>query len=1029
MKILGCWWVSWLAVSAVQAADPDLGPNVLVFDPAQHGMQERIDAVFHKQERAQFGPGRYALLFKPGRYALDVPVGFFTHVAGLGNIPADVTVAGRIWTDAAWMKRNATCNFWRTVENITVEPAGGVNVWAVSQAAPMRRTHIRGDLHLSSGGWSSGGFMADCKVDGTVKAGSQQQWLSRSSEWKEWQGVNWNMVFAGCANPPPGQWPERAVTRIEPLPLAREKPYLMVENGQWFVKVPPLRREASSGLTWGNGDAPGEAVPIERFHVARAGADTAQSINAALRSGKHLLITPGIYSLDETIVITKPNTVVFGLGLPSLVPITGQTALRIESSEGVIVSGLVFDAGPAETDTMVQFGLPGRKAGRAGNPIGVWDLVCRVGGYGPGKAKRMVAIHDSHVLGDNLWLWRADHGSNVGWAENTCDTGLQVDGDDVTIYGLFVEHTQAYQTVWNGERGRVYFYQSEMPYDPPSHEEWRSPTGEGYASYKVGDRVTHHEAWGLGVYHVFKRAPVLARTAIETPAAPGIRMHHMLTFRLGGGRPGSGIRHVINDAGGEVITSQKATVTLFTGACASQRLLFLDPSAVRDARGIVFAVNPPRESRPVMRVDRPWEAFMMSLYTTVLEEDGLLRMWYICRDARNQPNVAYAESVNGLDWIKPNLDIVEYGGSKANNLVGLNHLNGSVFKDPNAMPAERYVYVADAETKGVFRFTSPDGLRWKRDEKPFLPFRADTQNVVTWDEKTGRYGVYLRAWRLAESWDDRLRCVARLELPTLAQPAGIRPSGRGADPVHAGGLPRIVDEIPIVLAADDADPPGTDVYNISAQRYPLDPRWFVGFPSFMRRDKNISDGRLEVQFVGSRDGVTWHRYDRAPFVRPGLAGSLNANMAFVGPGIVVRGEELWLFGAGFKYRHGDLASRRQSPDGAIYRHVTRVDGFVALDFMADGGGCTTEPLAIRGSRLVLNLDTGGLGEMRVGLMDAATGEAIPGFGLTECVPLRINSNRGIVRWKGKDDVSALAGRVVRLNLAGLRAKVYSAYCE
>ena len=133
----------------------------------------------------------------------------------------------------------------------------------------------------------------------------------------------------------------------------------------------------------------------------------------------------------------------------------------------------------------------------------------------------------------------------------------------MTIYGLFVEHTQAYQTVWNGERGRLYFYQSEMPYDPPEQAAWRSPAGDGFASYKVGKDVQAHEAWGLGVYHVFQKAAVVAERALETPTGPGIRINHALTFRLGGGKPGSGIRHVINDQGSEVITSQKATIDTY----------------------------------------------------------------------------------------------------------------------------------------------------------------------------------------------------------------------------------------------------------------------------------------------------------------------------------------------------------------------------------------------------------------------------------------------------------------------------------
>jgi len=162
-------------------------------------------------------------------------------------------------------------------------------------------------------------------------------------------------------------------------------------------------------------------------------------------------------------------------------------------------------------------------------------------------------------VGDNFWLWRADHGRGVGWNENENANGLIVNGNNVMFYGLFVEHCQAYQTIWNGNGGRVYFYQSEMPYDPPSREAWRHGPGNGYASYKVADTVTTHEVWGLGVYCVFRGAPIVADNAIETPTGPGIKMHHMVTIRLGG-QPGSGIEHVINGTGGAGVSTRKAIV-------------------------------------------------------------------------------------------------------------------------------------------------------------------------------------------------------------------------------------------------------------------------------------------------------------------------------------------------------------------------------------------------------------------------------------------------------------------------------------
>jgi hypothetical protein len=162
-------------------------------------------------------------------------------------------------------------------------------------------------------------------------------------------------------------------------------------------------------------------------------------------------------------------------------------------------------------------------------------------------------------VGDNFWLWRADHGKGAGWNSNKNRNGLIVNGNDVTLYGLFVEHCQEYQTIWNGNGGRVYFYQSEMPYDPPGHAAWSHGGIRGYASYKVGDAVTTHEAWGLGIYCVFTSAPVVADTAIETPDAPGIKMHHMITLRFGG-KPGSGINHVINGNGTAVISAKEARV-------------------------------------------------------------------------------------------------------------------------------------------------------------------------------------------------------------------------------------------------------------------------------------------------------------------------------------------------------------------------------------------------------------------------------------------------------------------------------------
>ncbi|MEV1049490.1 discoidin domain-containing protein, partial [Streptomyces sp. NPDC049916] len=160
----------------------DLGPNVHVFDPSTPDIQGKVDAIFKQQESAQFGSGRHALMFKPGTYNnLNAQIGFYTQIAGLGLHPNDTTFNGDVTVDAGWFNGNATQNFWRSAENLTLNPVNGTNRWAVSQAAPFRRMHVKGGLNLAPDGygWASGGYIADSKIDGTVGPYSQQQWYTR----------------------------------------------------------------------------------------------------------------------------------------------------------------------------------------------------------------------------------------------------------------------------------------------------------------------------------------------------------------------------------------------------------------------------------------------------------------------------------------------------------------------------------------------------------------------------------------------------------------------------------------------------------------------------------------------------------------------------------------------------------------------------------------------------------------------------------------------------------------------------------
>ena len=558
--ILGLLAYSIGPVMAAGSSKPDFGPNVLIFNTSMTAatMQERIDKVYATQQNNQFGPARNAFLFAPGDYKLDIPIGYYTQVLGLGASPDSVHITGNVHSDATLPRNNATCTFWKAAEGFSVTPTGGAMKWAVSQAVPFRRMHIRGDIVLhQDGGWASGGWMSDDLIDGNVGAGPQQQWISRNTEWGSWTGANWNMVFVGVVSPPAGEWPNPPYTKIARVPIVREKPFLEVDpSGKYRVRVPALRAN-SSGITWRAGSTPGKSISLSEFYVARPDLDTAATINAQLARGKNLLFTPGIYELTDTIRVRRANTVVLGIGFATIRANNGVTAMTVADVDGVILAGLLFDAGEANSPVLLEVGPNGSSASHVSNPTSLHDVFFRVGGAGVGRASVNLRINSSNTIVDHTWIWRADHGAGVGWKSNTSANGLVVNGNDVTIYGLFVEHYQEFQVLWNGNGGRVYFYQSEIPYDPPDQPSYTSAPGtNGWASYKVAENVTSHEAWGLGIYSVFRNRGVVLSRAIEVPNSPNVRFHSMITVRLGNNGE---IGNVINDTGGATAGNPRVT--------------------------------------------------------------------------------------------------------------------------------------------------------------------------------------------------------------------------------------------------------------------------------------------------------------------------------------------------------------------------------------------------------------------------------------------------------------------------------------
>lgn len=548
------------------------GERVYIFSPEDDPteVQKIIDSIYEKQEANQFGDERYAFYFLPGEYedGIKARVGFYTQFAGLGTKPVDTSVE-RVECLARWLgddsNHNACCNFWRGVENLELREN---SVWAVSQATYMRRVQADGALFLHDDyGWCSGGFLSDSVVGRLIDSGSQQQWCSRNCTWNTWLGENWNMVFVGVpkVNTPRGAWPYNPYTKIEKTDVIREKPFLVYDKKHGYGVYVPRFREDSVGISWADeneaewinsiekiDETKDCIVPISCFYVAKPG-DTAREINEALAEGKSLVLTPGIYELDETINVTGKNQICLGMGLATLVNTKGGKCLEVSDESGVIVAGILFDAHESVSEIMMQ--VTENQEEEKQVPISLSDLFFRVGGCytnNPAKTNTCLVIDANHVVGDNFWIWRADHGDQVAWDKNEAKTGIRVNGDDVTIYALMVEHFEEYQTVWNGNGGRIYMYQCEIPYDVPKQSLWMSHDGQvnGYASIRVAEEVQNFEGYGLGIYLYNRDAQVTLHTAVEVPDTPGVSITNICTVLLTGY---PGMEHIVNEAGKPVL--------------------------------------------------------------------------------------------------------------------------------------------------------------------------------------------------------------------------------------------------------------------------------------------------------------------------------------------------------------------------------------------------------------------------------------------------------------------------------------------
>ena len=532
-----------------------------------------------------FSSERRALLFAPGTYrGIDVEVGYYVQLAGLGSSPDDVKFVDYehgpyVPALNKHLHKGGTSldTFWRSAENFYLERD---MKWSVSQAAPLRRVHVAGDLHLhDKAAYASGGHLANSKIDGKLRAGGQQQYLVRNVELgKGATGGAWSMVYAGCSGQVPraaaGNATAPAIT-VTPQPKVRmEKPYIaMKDDGTKFeLRVPrPLRGPDTVGpLLYGQHE---DIRDFSKVRVVRESGNPFQDIQSALDEGKDIVLTPGIFSLEQTLVIRHPDQVILGLGLATLVaPSNGSPCIRVDPQvpgvriAGVMLEASVRDSSPAQgPSSLLEWGSEGvSDPGLEHRPGGLFDVFCRVGGAISGNRTSifvdyMVRIHSGNIIGDNLWLWRADHGalapnekanyphiSPIFWQtekhEFRVETGAEFNGNDINLFGLAVEHANGHQTLWNGENGSVHFYQCEFPYGVG--QEFKDAEFRGYM---IGETVKEHEVHAPGIYSNFRNDDVFVSTAIEHPESPSVLCHNPFTVKLDNQ---GGIDTIVNGKGG-----------------------------------------------------------------------------------------------------------------------------------------------------------------------------------------------------------------------------------------------------------------------------------------------------------------------------------------------------------------------------------------------------------------------------------------------------------------------------------------------
>lgn len=486
------------------------------------------------------------------------------------------------------------------------------------------------------------------------------------------------------------------------------------------------------------------------------------------------------------------------------------------------------------------------------------------------------------------------------------------------------------------------------------------------------------------------------------------------------------------------LSAEEAGGTREVGA---QKQLFIDHRFIESSENVRLVVNRPvKSSRAILHSDKPWDAFNL-IYFSIAEDDGVYKMWYQAYDddqwGRGRPRMCYATSNDGLNWEKPNLGLVEFKGSKENNILFEESKLGYVFIDPHGNPEQRYKMLSGIGTTRIR--TSPDGIHWTLHPQIVWKPIWDTQKQAAWDPQVGKYVIQTRV-QLKKKNELPYPFVSPIESnPPVVAPKLHRPiRALGRMEVDNIMKPWPTERLQTVMSADEHDPLHSDIYHQGGvYHYPYAADAYFMFPltyqHFHNTETNVgNDGVNDTQFAASRDGIHWMRYDRQPYIPRGLPGDPDGGITHATGFFIRKGNYLYQYYRGWPWTHGGFrrlsAAQRQDRSNwgrAFYSVVIqRLDGFVSVDASQNGGWLVTPPMIFDGSQLALNISVSALGQACVEIQDSS-GRTIPGFEMESCDRILMNDVAHVVSWKGKPDVSSLAGKPVRLKIDMKSTKLYA----